>query len=143
MPPAPGVLFAAASALDSPYSIGTPLMPLPTPICSCGCGRKCFDSYVERGQSARLVLPSGASIFLARKAECCGKFLSRRPDLCDQLRQHLLTAGKREGRGSGPWKRALRISEGPLKHPRYTLDSFAGSSPPADFPAALPIGLTA
>ena len=34
---------------------------MPAPLCSCTCGRKVFDAYMKRGQSARLVLP-GASV---------------------------------------------------------------------------------
>ena len=112
----------------------TPALPncpvLMAPSCSCGCGRICFEAYVKRGQAARIVLLDGAVIQLARTVECTRSFLSLRPDLCDQLRQHLLTDGKHEGRGSGSWKRVLEFSESSLPRPRGTLDSFAEDTNP-------------
>ena len=78
---------------------------IPAALCSCTCGRLVFDSYVRRGQSARLYLPGG-SVHLARKVACAERFLKRRPDMAEDLKRHLLT-GKQKGRGSGSWARAL------------------------------------
>ena len=80
---------------------------MPTTLCSCTCGRQVFDSYVQRGQSARLSLP-GDSVHLARKVACTKRFMKRRPDLAQDLKRHLRT-GKQEGRGSGAWTRALEF----------------------------------
>ena len=53
------VLCASPSLLQENAARGAPTMP--APLCSCTCGRKVFDAYMKRGQSARLVLP-GASV---------------------------------------------------------------------------------
>ena len=84
-------------------------------LCSCTCGRLVFESYVKRGQSARMSLPGG-SANLARKVACTEHFLKRRPDMVEDLERHLLT-GKKKGRGSGSWARALHTPTQNVEQP--------------------------
>ncbi len=101
------------------------------PFCHCGCGRKCYLADIKRGYSAALDLPCG-TIYLARKVACASMFLAtKRPDLKDEFRSNYEARGKFEGKGSGPWRRALNATTraSPDRSP-LTLLAFVGEGAP-------------
>ncbi len=133
------VLCASPSLLQENAARGAPTMP--APLCSCTCGRKVFDAYTKRGQSARPVLPCG-SVHLARKVACTERFLRHRPDMAEDLKRHLLM-GKQKGRGSGPWTRALHILAQTVERPPADVSGLCGSPVAAASADAMPASVNA
>ena len=102
-------------------------MVVHTPLCHCGCGKKCYPADIARGYATVLDLHCG-TIYFARKVACAQKFLvTRRPDLKEEILQYYARVGKFQGKGSGRWKRAIHSTSRSLPDSAtLTLSDFLG-----------------
>lgn len=79
------------------------------PRCSCGCGRRIYQSYVRRGDSSNI-----GTVRLARIGQCAARLAVQLPPGQGELLELLLRlveAGPLTGHGCGPRRRARAVLE--------------------------------
>ena len=82
---------------------------LPAPLCSCGCRRRIYESYLRRGDSSNI-----GAVRLARTGQCAARLAAQLPTDQGELLELLLRlveAGPLAGHGCGPRRKARAALE--------------------------------
>lgn len=98
---------------------------LPAPFCSCGCGRRIYESYLRRGDSSNI-----GAVRLARTVQCAARLAAQLPADHGELLELLLRlveAGPLAGHGCGPRRKARAALEALISRTRRALHDQTGT----------------